>query len=51
MGVGQVSEAMSHAPPHVAEVANIDIEPAQIPRQRMAELTAMDPLQSIQAAI
>ena len=51
MGVGQVSETMGHAAPHVAEAPRLDIERAQIPRQRMAELIVMDPLQSLLAAI
>ena len=42
---------MGHAAPHVAEAPKLDIEPAQIPRQRMAELIVMDRLQSLQAAI
>ena len=51
MGVGQVSEAMGHAAPHVEEASKLDIEPARIPHQRMAEMIVMDPLQRLQAAI
>ena len=42
---------MGHAAPHVAEAQKLDIEPAQIPRQRMVGLIVMDPLRSLQAAI
>ena len=42
---------MGHAAPHVAEAPKLDIEPAQIPRQRMVGLIVMDPLRSLQAAI
>ena len=51
MGVGPVSEAMGHAAAHVAEAQKLDIEPAQIPRQRMVGLIVMDPLRSLPAAI
>ena len=51
MGAGQALEAMESAMPHVVEASKLDIEPAQIPRQRMAEMIAPDPLQSLQAAI
>ena len=51
MGVGPVLEAMGHAAAHVAEAQKLDIEPAQIPRQRMVGLIVMDPLRSLQAAI
>lgn len=51
MGVGQVSEAMGHAAPHVAEASKLDIEPARIPQERMAEIIVMDPLHRLQAAI
>ena len=51
MGDGPVSEAMGHAAAHVAEAQKLDIEPAQIPRQRMVGLIVMDPLRSLQAAI
>ena len=51
MGAGQALEAMESAMPHVVEASKLDIEPAQIPRQRMAEMIALDPLQSLQAAI
>ena len=51
MGAGQTLEAMEFAVPHVVEAPKLDIEAAQIPRQTMAEVIALDPLQGLQAAI
>ena len=51
MGAGQAMEAMGFAVPHVVEAPKLDIEAVQIPRQRTAVMIALDPLQSLQAAI
>ena len=51
MGAGQALEATAFAVSHVVEAPKLDIEAAQIPYQRMAEMIALDPLQSLQAAI
>ena len=51
MGAGQTLETMEFAVPHVVEAPKLDIEAAQIPRQTMAEVIALDPLQGLQAAI
>ena len=51
MGAGQTLETMEFAVPHVVEATKLDIEPAQILCLHMAEILAMDPLHSLQAAI
>ena len=51
MGAGQALKAMEFAVPHVAEAPKLDIEAAQIPRKRMAEIIALDPLHSLQAVM
>ena len=51
MGVGQALETMEFAVPHVVEAPKLDIEAAHNPRQGMAEMVALDPLKSLQAAI